>query len=485
MSIMINKLFYNFTTFGIYLQMAQSFKNKQSHKFSETVGGVELPRQRSSSLNVVKNSSPKSTIAHLVSGISGISINRSNESLHSSTSESSIPKVSSSVEGKEPALQSKEDNSDILVIHYGPKGNSSKPPLQKRKSFRKNSKSGSVLNRKEKCEKETNSSESSSDKDKKLSCNLHKLVDTKGLLQKTSGDNSENDKINSDESNAINKQKSESSSRKTSSNKEMTSDESSSSSATKKSSKFRRKSTGSLLSSSLPPHSSRYHDNESEEHDTPITEEEELNLPATIGSVTKPEDLYAVDTTDSSIADYKSSSNVRTVKSSKKFFNKKGSSFDEDKVINDNQSLATQKLDTLPPPAQKIFKRSHSRSHSDGSRQINHQSITTSSTLPSIGNDEADLKKLSSTGGAIKKRFMEDGGQSITAAADGYFPSPLPGQNLIEFLSSREFNKANAELDRENAHFHIAEACISTFERVSITKYNTYLIYLFCWLRKN
>lgn len=66
-----------------------------------------------------------------------------------------------------------------------------------------------------------------------------------------------------------------------------------------------------------------------------------------------------------------------------------------------------------------------------------------------------------------RKRFMEDGGHSITPEADnGFFPRPQPGQSLIGFLSSKEFNKQHAALDRENAHFSVSEAIIGVFTQV-------------------
>lgn len=66
-----------------------------------------------------------------------------------------------------------------------------------------------------------------------------------------------------------------------------------------------------------------------------------------------------------------------------------------------------------------------------------------------------------------KKSFMEDGGSSVQPMATGYFPRPLEGQSIMSFLSSAQFSRANAELDRENAHFSISEAMISAIEQVN------------------
>lgn len=65
-----------------------------------------------------------------------------------------------------------------------------------------------------------------------------------------------------------------------------------------------------------------------------------------------------------------------------------------------------------------------------------------------------------------KKTFIEDGGMSVLPMATGYFPKPQKGQSLMSFLSSSQFSRANAELDRENAHFSISEAIISAMERI-------------------
>lgn len=80
------------------------------------------------------------------------------------------------------------------------------------------------------------------------------------------------------------------------------------------------------------------------------------------------------------------------------------------------------------------------------------------SFLPMAG--EKDYKKRP------KKTFIEDGGMSVLPMATGYFPKPVKGQTLLSFLTSGEFARTNAELDRENAHFCISEAIISAMEQI-------------------
>lgn len=65
-----------------------------------------------------------------------------------------------------------------------------------------------------------------------------------------------------------------------------------------------------------------------------------------------------------------------------------------------------------------------------------------------------------------KKSFIEDGGSSVLPMSTGYFPRPIKGQTLTSFLSSAQFSRTNAELDRENAHFSISEAMIAVIEQI-------------------
>ncbi|XP_011505731.1 PREDICTED: run domain Beclin-1 interacting and cysteine-rich containing protein [Ceratosolen solmsi marchali] len=69
-----------------------------------------------------------------------------------------------------------------------------------------------------------------------------------------------------------------------------------------------------------------------------------------------------------------------------------------------------------------------------------------------------------------KKSFIEDGGSSVLPMATGYFPRPKEGQSLTSFLSSAQFARANAELDRENAHFSISEAMIAAIEQLKCNR---------------
>jgi hypothetical protein len=67
-----------------------------------------------------------------------------------------------------------------------------------------------------------------------------------------------------------------------------------------------------------------------------------------------------------------------------------------------------------------------------------------------------------------RKSFIESGGGGVLPMAIGFFPRPTEGQSLTSFLSSGQFSRPSAELDRENAHFSICEAMIAAVEQVSV-----------------
>uniref|UniRef100_A0A8D8VS84 Run domain Beclin-1-interacting and cysteine-rich domain-containing protein n=1 Tax=Cacopsylla melanoneura TaxID=428564 RepID=A0A8D8VS84_9HEMI len=64
------------------------------------------------------------------------------------------------------------------------------------------------------------------------------------------------------------------------------------------------------------------------------------------------------------------------------------------------------------------------------------------------------------------KSFMQDGGNSILPMTLGCYPKPAKGESLLSFLASSQYSRSNAELDRENSHFYIAEAVICVIEQV-------------------
>lgn len=72
---------------------------------------------------------------------------------------------------------------------------------------------------------------------------------------------------------------------------------------------------------------------------------------------------------------------------------------------------------------------------------------------------------ISETDGG-RKSFIENGGSITLPMTIGSYPKPSPGQSIMSFLSSGAFTRTNAELDRENAHFSVAEALIAVLEQV-------------------
>ncbi|XP_034230440.1 run domain Beclin-1-interacting and cysteine-rich domain-containing protein isoform X2 [Thrips palmi] len=102
-------------------------------------------------------------------------------------------------------------------------------------------------------------------------------------------------------------------------------------------------------------------------------------------------------------------------------------------------------------------------SPSDTRRPESVSSIWEGSRTPSLNNAGTPTSWS-------RKTFMEDGGSSVQPMSTGYFPRPVEGQSLFSFLSSGQFSRANAELDRENAHFSISEAMIAAIEQVKCNK---------------
>uniref|UniRef100_A0A6A7FWU3 Run domain Beclin-1-interacting and cysteine-rich domain-containing protein-like n=2 Tax=Hirondellea gigas TaxID=1518452 RepID=A0A6A7FWU3_9CRUS len=61
----------------------------------------------------------------------------------------------------------------------------------------------------------------------------------------------------------------------------------------------------------------------------------------------------------------------------------------------------------------------------------------------------------------------DDRESSTSSSIESRFPRPKPGESLESFLHSAEFYKNCGVLDRENAHFYIAEAIMAAFEQMS------------------
>lgn len=53
----------------------------------------------------------------------------------------------------------------------------------------------------------------------------------------------------------------------------------------------------------------------------------------------------------------------------------------------------------------------------------------------------------------------------FSSTGSGFFPKPIQGQSLASFLQTAQFSRTNTEIERENAHFSVAEAMISAIEQ--------------------
>lgn len=104
--------------------------------------------------------------------------------------------------------------------------------------------------------------------------------------------------------------------------------------------------------------------------------------------------------------------------------------------------------------------------HSNLSKRIKRQSKMF--TLPKRILEESDDDTRSNISDGSKTLIPYDEfPPSKYTGTPGLISSYFPGQDLFKFLSSGQFVQANAELDRENAHFKISEAIIGTIEQVS------------------
>ncbi|KAI5705360.1 hypothetical protein M8J75_014232 [Diaphorina citri] len=97
---------------------------------------------------------------------------------------------------------------------------------------------------------------------------------------------------------------------------------------------------------------------------------------------------------------------------------------------------------------------------------IQHPNSIFVETPPPPSSNYYNINITSCAGDGKRKSFMQDGGNSILPMALGFFPKPAKGESLLDFLSSSQYSRSNAELDRENSHFYIAEAVISVVEQV-------------------
>ena len=121
-----------------------------------------------------------------------------------------------------------------------------------------------------------------------------------------------------------------------------------------------------------------------------------------------------------------------------------------------------------PTREERRFIKTHQRSRSD----------TTSNILYY----QPVLKKYEDKSEAEAEDEDEGDGESavtgswsrIVPASTGWYPRPRSGQSLVQFLSETGGEGGRrggrAQLDRENAHFILSEAIISTFEQINFER---------------
>lgn len=135
-----------------------------------------------------------------------------------------------------------------------------------------------------------------------------------------------------------------------------------------------------------------------------------------------------------------------------------------DKIINNRKHIRLREtVKEFSPPSAKMSTKSLPCNHYKSSEKL-YLALDLVRSAPdytfSVLPGEKDYTKRP------QKSFIEDGGSSVLPMSTGYFPRPSKGQTLTSFLSSGQFSRANAELDRENAHFSISETMIAVIEQI-------------------
>ena len=102
------------------------------------------------------------------------------------------------------------------------------------------------------------------------------------------------------------------------------------------------------------------------------------------------------------------------------------------------------------------FIKTHQRSRSDTASNILYFQPV-SRTEEAGAADEAD-------GEAVRGCWSR-----IVPASTGWYPRPRANQSLLQFLAETE-RGGRAQLERENAHFILSEAIISTFEQMNFER---------------
>lgn len=104
--------------------------------------------------------------------------------------------------------------------------------------------------------------------------------------------------------------------------------------------------------------------------------------------------------------------------------------------------------------------------HSNFPKRIKRRSKFFTLPLKILEESDDDTRSNISDGSRTLIPYDEFQPTKFTGSS-GLVSTYFPGQDLFKFLSSGQFVPANAELDRENAHFKISEAIIGTIEQVS------------------
>lgn len=125
-----------------------------------------------------------------------------------------------------------------------------------------------------------------------------------------------------------------------------------------------------------------------------------------------------------------------------------------------------QLLNDMGSNKQNLLNKNKLHNHGNFPKRIKRRSKFFTLPLKILEESDDDTRSNISDGSRTLIPYDEFQPSKYTGSS-GLVSTYFPGQDLFKFLSSGQFVPANAELDRENAHFKISEAIIGTIEQVS------------------
>ena len=151
---------------------------------------------------------------------------------------------------------------------------------------------------------------------------------------------------------------------------------------------------------------------------------------------------------------------------------------DSTEFLNQNSApewkpVARLKVEPTSSREERRFIKTHQRSRSDTSTILYFQPVSNKCEEEEEGEGE-ESDNADGGGGGGGDGAVTGSWSRIVPASTGWYPRPRANQTLVQFLSESggEGNRrgGRALLDRENAHFILSEAMISTFEQMNFER---------------